>query len=178
MNTNMVIAGYAESGMYPKTKDQLNYEDIKMAGWTHLTFCSYHVDSYGNISFNDKRIVQAGTYCGSIYWPGMVGGLINGGKINALSASVGGGNVSDFTNIQAIYEDAGKSFTGTDLEENFRIFRETFPSIDLIDLDCDDNYDPPSFIAFCKMLINLGFDISFCPYTNPWSYPHFLGKLA
>jgi hypothetical protein len=46
------------------------------------------------------------------------------------------------------------------------VFRATFPAIGGIDIDCEDTYDPPSFVAFCKMLIGMGFHITFCPFTN------------
>src|SRR5690606_4837399 len=31
--------------------------------------------------------------------------------------------------------------------------------------DCEDNYDLPSFVAFCQLANSLGFDLTFCPYT-------------
>lgn len=179
MKAKAVIAGYAEGLMYPGVQNQLSYEEVKKAGWTNIILCLYHIDNCGNISFNDKRIVQEGIYTGSLYWSGMIGGLKNGGTVNTISASIGGGGVTDFTNIQFIYEDNGQSFAGTQLQKNFQVFRENFPAIDIVDLRCQDNYDPASFVAFCRMLIDIGFGISFCPYTNPWSYPHFwAGSLA
>ncbi len=173
MKTKAVIAGYAEGLMYPGVPNQLSYEEVKKAGWTNIILCLYHIDQAGNISFNDKRIVQDGTYTGSLYWPGMIGGLKNGGSINTISASIGGEGVSDFRNIQAIYEENTNSFTDTQLEKNFQTFRKTFPAIDIIDMACEDYYDPLSFVAFCKMLIDMGFGISFCLYNNPWTFPHF-----
>jgi hypothetical protein len=81
-----------------------------------------------------------------------------------IYASVGGGQpVVDFSSIQTIYQNNGNSFSGTMLEKNFQVLRDTFPAIEGIDMDCEDNYDQPSFVAFCEMLIGNGFNISFCP---------------
>lgn len=50
--------------------------------------------------------------------------------------------------------------------DNFHQFRHLFPSITIIDMDCEETYDQASFVAFCQMLIDLGFGITFCPYSE------------
>jgi hypothetical protein len=90
---------------------------------------------------------------------------------------------SRFRNHQEVYNDNNNSFSGTQLEKNCEVFRATFPAIDGIDMDCEETYDLPSFVDFSKMLIGMGFHITFCPYKkmNFWTtalvqiekaYPH------
>ena len=62
-------------------------------------------------------------------------------------------------------------FCGTQLEKNCEVFRATFPAIDGIDMDCEETYDLPSFVAFSKMLAGMGFNLTFCPYdTNQMNF--------
>jgi hypothetical protein len=81
--------------------------------------------------------------------------------------------VVDFTTIKAIYNNNGNSLSGTPLEKNFQVLRDTFPAIDGIGMDCEDIYDLPSFLALCRMLIGMKFAITFCPFENPWDNPSF-----
>ena len=79
--------------------------------------------------------------------------------------------VHDFQTIQTIYNDNNNSFSGTQLEKNCEVFRATFPAIDGIDMDCEETYDLPSFVAFSKMLAGLGFNLTFFPYdTNQMNF--------
>ena len=79
--------------------------------------------------------------------------------------------VHDFQTIQTIYNDNNNSFSGTQLEKNCEVFRATFPAIDGIDMDCEETYDLPSFVAFSKMLAGMGFNLTFCPYdTNQMNF--------
>ena len=55
-------------------------------------------------------------------------------------------------------------------------FAATFPAIDGIDMDCEETYDVPSFAAFCKMLIGIGFGITFCPYISDGILDHGAGS--
>ena len=61
---------------------------------------------------------------------------------------------------------------GTALETNLQLISDTFKEIDGIkpidgvDMDCEDQYDPASFGAFCEMAIGMRFDLSFCPYKR------------
>jgi hypothetical protein len=86
-----------------------------------------------------------------------------------LLASFGGakGWVYDFETIQSIYESNGNSFQGTNLQANLAEFsRVFFPAITTIDMDNEDKYDVPSFVAFCEMLIKMAFTITFCPFEE------------
>jgi hypothetical protein len=88
-----------------------------------------------------------------------------GSTITTLLASFGGWGVGDFTNVLNIYKANGNSFQGTQLQTNFQVLQQTFPSISLIEMDVENTYDETSFVAFCQMLVPIGFGITFCPYT-------------
>jgi hypothetical protein len=166
--TGITIAAYGEGMMYPP-KLAPNIAAIQTAGWTDIILGLFHVNDVGDISFNDTPIVTGvGTYVGSADWPGQLTQLLSGpgSTINMLLASFGGGGVGDFQNIQNIYEANGNSLLGTNLAANCLTLFATFPMISAIEVDVEDDYNEPSFVAFCQMLARYGFSITFCPYTN------------
>ncbi|HTB31894.1 MAG TPA: hypothetical protein VK808_07705, partial [Bacteroidia bacterium] len=164
MRSKTVIGGYAEGLMYPDPRKDL-YNKIKEAGWTSIILSLFHINEKGSIRFNKVHIVEGGNYIGTNEWPEMIADLKQNSTINTISASIGGWSVADFANIRSIYTSNNNSFDGTALKNNFLAFRKSFPAIDIIDLDCEETYDQASFVAFCKMLIGMGFGITFCPYT-------------
>jgi hypothetical protein len=172
------VAAYGEGIMYPPNLAP-NLAAIQTAGWTSVILGLFHIDSSGDISFNDTQVVTGGIYVGDPTWPSQVEQLLlgQGSTIITLLASVGGGGVKDFSNIQTIYENNNKSFAGTSLQKNFQAFFSEFPVIPLIDMDVEDNYDRNSFVAFCQMLIQIGFAITFCPYAT-WETDFWTGSLA
>ena len=100
-------------------------------------------------------------------WPGQIAQLKQRGSstVTQLYACFGGGGtVQDFSTIKQIFDGNNGTFKGTQLQKNLEVFRQTFPAFDGIDMDCEDEYDLPSFVAFCEMMIGMGFDITFCPY--------------
>lgn len=177
------IATYGE-GVMCRPLLSPNISTIQRAGWNAMILGLFHISPSGDIGFNDLAIVTAAadgsSYVGDPAWPGQLATLMTAGGSNTLQtmlASIGGGGVSDFRNVQSIYQGHGNSFTGTALQANFRIFRATFPTISLIDMDVEDGYDQASFVAFCQMLIELGYGITFCPYV-PWKMDFWTGSLA
>lgn len=160
------IAAYGEGIMYTPTLQQ-NMTAIQQAGWTSIILSLFHVSSAGDISFNDKPVIQNGAYVGDPAWPAQVAQLQQGGStITQTLASIGGGGVHDYQHIMGIYTGHNNTFQGTPLQQNFQAFYKTFPSVTLIDMDCEETYDQTSFTAFCEMLIAIGFGITFCPYAT------------
>lgn len=172
--SNLNISAYGEGVMYPPLLST-HLAAVQTAGWTSVVVGLFHIDASGNIGFNDTPIItntaSTASYVGDSTWPGLLAQLLQPAAgatttVSTLLASFGGGGVSDFTNVQAIYEANSNSFAGTPLQQNFQLLRNTFPAISLIDMDVEDNYDAPSFVALCQMLGAMGFGITFCPYTN------------
>ena len=169
--SNLNIAVYAEGCMYPPAADTI--PQLKQSGFSTLILGLFHIGRnysisspqiMGDIYFNNTLIISQGEYVGDSAWPGTINEAI-GGSVTQISASIGGGGVMDYETIQKIYEENNNSFSGTNLETNFYQFKKTFPSISIIDMDCEETYDQASFVAFCQMLIGAGFGITFCPYT-------------
>lgn len=163
----------------PLGPDQIskNLQKTRTAGWTTIILGLFHIgrpdipgQQYGDIIFGGGPIViQNGNYLlpdGS--WPQAIAKLKgSGSSVTQIYASFGGGGpVFDYTSLRTIYQQNGNSFAGTAVQKNFQLFRKVFPAIDGIDLDCEDLYDQPSFNAFCQMLVDIGFALTFCPYTN------------
>jgi len=163
-----------------------NLNAIRQAGWTTINLGLFHIgrpqlhgQQHGDIIFNSPdKVVSDGLYVYNPDWPGQLSQLKQGGNVTNLFASIGGGSpVEDFSTIATIYRNNGNSFAGTALQRNFVTLRQTIPALDGIDLDCEDYYDPPSFLAFCAMLLDLGFALSFCPYTQQDFWVQALVKL-
>jgi hypothetical protein len=154
-----------------------NLAATKQAGWTTIILGLFHIGyppkwKEAEIFFNDPpSIINGGEYLGDRSWPDHIAQLKQDSQITQIYASFGGGgDVVDFTTIRTIYENNSHTFHGTSLQANFKVLRETFPAIDGIDMDCEDQYDEDSFVAFCEMAIEMGFNVTFCPFerTNFW----------
>ena len=180
------IAVYAGGPLGPDAI-AANFLGTQSAGWTTIILGLFHIgrpdipgQAYGDIIFGGApMVIHEGQWMlPNDDWPQALSQLKSGGSISRIYASFGGGGpVYDYTTLQKIYAMNGNSFAGTQLEANFRLFRSAFPAIDGIDLDCEDLYDPASFVAFCEMLADIGFSLTFCPYTNPIFWAQALASL-
>jgi len=173
------IAAYASGCIYPTTSPiqpvSTTISQLKQSGFTTAILGLFHIGRdykisptqiMGDLYFNDTLVISKGVYVGDSSWPGLVESMI-GGTVTQLCASIGGGGgVMDFQTIMKIYQHNGNSFSATNLMENLKCLRKTFPSISIMDMDCEDEYDSASFLAFNQMLIDIGFGITFCPYTS------------
>lgn len=163
------VAAYGQHIMY--TSLQTYGEAIRTAGWDSIILAMLHphpeddITHTENIYFGEVKILESGKYKGNPAWPGQLHTLLKGTgtTLYHLLAGIGGAGVGDFANIKAIYQ-KHPTFDGTMLKTNFQVFRDTFPAITIIDMDVEETYDVPSFVAFCRMLIKMGFGITFCPY--------------
>lgn len=151
--------------------------NMNRKGLTTIILGMFHIGDpktgyqYGDIMYNAAKplVISNGKYVAHFPdWPGQIAKLKGGGTtVTQIYATMGGSpGPIDFETIKTIYNNNHQSFSGTQLEKNFRVFHATFPAIDGIDMDCEETYDVPSFVAFCKMLIGMGFHITFCPYTR------------
>jgi hypothetical protein len=170
-------AAYGSGILYPPNLTDSLSETLKSSGIETLILWAFHIHTSGDIIFNDTKIITYDSnvgeskYVADDHWPSRLHGLIESGStITQLAASIGGWATDDFLHIKQIYESNNNSFDNTALKSNFKLFKKKFPSVTLIDLDVEGpdvmNYDQTSFVAFCKMLIGIGFDITFCPYAE------------
>lgn len=164
------VAAYGQHMMY--TSLQTYGEAIRTAGWDSIILAMLHPHAECNIYFGETEIIQydkntkEAIYIGDKKWPGQLKELLKepGTSLYHLLAGIGGADVGDFGNIQQIYRNNKHSFDGTILQKNFQKFHDTFPMVTMIDMDVEDTYDRPSFVAFCQMLIKMELGITFCPY--------------
>lgn len=141
---------------------------LQASGFTTLMAWAIHVDnssgSVGDLAFNDVALVTSGQYSGPQQLLAL-NGIKDNSTIDQVLFSVGSGGTSDFGNIASIIGNYGTG-PGTPLHESFSALRTTFPVIDGIDFDDEDDLDAGTIVAFGKMLIDIGFGITFCPYWN------------
>lgn len=174
----MNIAIYA-GNLYPGSSEPTPAEliaELQDSKFTTIILSLFHVSSGGtDFVLNNTTVISNGSYVGDQNWPKMVKGMIKG-NITTVCASIGGWGVQDFENINEIYKH-NPTFKGTTLEKNFKLLREMFPAITVIDFDCEENYYSHSLVAFAQMLISIGFKITFCPYTQRDFWVDALGQL-
>jgi hypothetical protein len=175
---NRTIAAFGLGEVCPPNLAK-NMSAIQKAGWTTVIVSLFHIDAFGNLGINDTMITNNGTYIGNPDWPGQLQQLLKGPgtTITILEASIGGWDVQDFENVKTIYQKNKKSFEGTLLQKTFKTFFTKFPAIRLIDMDMENTYDQESFVAFCQMLIKIGFGITFCPFEQQSFWTNSLAAL-
>lgn len=173
------VATYALGCLYPspglRQPVVQTIHQLQRSGFTTVHLGMFHIgrnyNAYpaqvmGDLYLNNVQVFSQGDYVGHPRWPELMGAL-TGGSLVRVCASVGGaGPVLDFQTIKRIHEENGGSLAGSNLEKSFAALKAAVPSISNIDMDCEETYDLPSFIAFCKMLMGLGFGVTFCPYSN------------
>ena len=141
-------------------------DQLRASGMTTIVAWSVHVGSDGDLVFNDPPIVQDGEYVGDADWPAQLASLKKAPtSVTRLLFSVGAGGVEDFTHIQELIQEHG---TGPDsiLHRNFAALKEAIPEIDGIDFDDEDLYDEDTTVAFAEMLNGIGYEVTFCPYSD------------
>jgi hypothetical protein len=190
---NFVLYGLNRLGPYLINQ---HLEPVKASGYTTIVIGMLHIGNpavkdttqLGDIIFNGDEplvirdreqpfpLVTGQHRADCLAWPGRIAALKGqSSSVTQVFASVGGGGwdyvnrrplVRDYETIQSIYKANGNTFENSVLERNFTAFRKAFPAIDGIDLDCEETYDHDSFVAFCEMLIKIGFALTFCPYEQ------------
>jgi hypothetical protein len=120
-------------------------------------------------------------------WPTELGNLKQSGSgVKEIFFSIGGWGgapdypVKDFATIQYMLDNGMKEV----LVKNFKALKEKFPTVDGFDLDCEEFGNSPgqfpgvypkpdantvgkdTIVQFSEILFNLGFKVTFCPYTD------------
>ncbi|PWK73818.1 hypothetical protein LX99_04204 [Mucilaginibacter oryzae] len=140
-------------------------DDIKKSGINHVILAQFHIyrnDGNDVINSNDNEIISNGFYSKNTPLNDYVENLMTGSEIVSISASVS----NSYEYVKKVYINNNNSFSGTNLENNFLVFKQNVPGITIIDIDDEGTYDQTSLVAFCQMLISIGYDITFCPYKN------------
>ena len=161
---NITAAIYADGSLY--SGGSAVVDDLKASGFTTCIAWAMHVSAGGDLSFNDTPILDGTGYIGDPAWPDLLASLKQGTtSVDRLIFSVGGWGVGDFPNIQTLIQSQGTGPTST-LYKNFAALKKAIPAIDAIDFDDESLYDPATTVAFSQMLGELGYQVTFCPYSN------------
>ncbi len=163
-NQNLVSQIYCSGELYSGGESVIT--DLKNSGFTSVVAWSVHISPSGDLIYNDPTIVKDGQYVGSSEWPAQLAELKSGTtSINRLIFSIGGWNCPDFEHIQALIKQYGIG-PENPLYQNFKVLKETIPSIDAIDFDDESLYDQDTTVKFSLLLESLGYKVTFCPYMN------------
>ncbi|MFB6454070.1 hypothetical protein ACE38W_02270 [Chitinophaga sp. Hz27] len=143
-------------------------EAIQQGGYSTLVLWSVHVNTEGNLIFNNTPFVTNGVYqeakpmnlpdrCATLYKQNV--GII---------FSVGAGGTSDFANISTFVKN-GVPGPGNNLYDNFNALLAAMVAaggnIDAIDFDNEDYMNTTTMVNFGLMLKAIGYkSVSFCPY--------------
>jgi len=157
---------YAGGPIYSlnNTDIQANIDEVKASGFTTLVCWSIHVQSNGDLHFNDKLVVSSGEYVGDAAWPGYLAQVKTGTtSVTQLEFSVGSYASLDYIDIAKLIKKEGTGPNST-LYKNFAALKDAIPDIDAIDIDDEDDVDANLIVEFSLMLGAIGYKITFCPY--------------
>lgn len=164
--TNPIVAVYAGDPLNPANISN-NAEQVKISRWTTIILSFLHFSpDCAMMAFNNFPIMNVGEVMDwAKNWNEPLRQLLEGGTVRKLYVSFGGGEgVFDFTRLRDAYRFYGNTFTGTPVDYNLRALRKNFPAITGIDMDIEECWDEESFVAFCQLVVGLGYEISFGTY--------------
>ncbi len=142
------------------------YTDIKAGVWTTVVLWAAHIDTAGDINFNDSAIVKGGAWVSNSAtnaWLASVDSLKSGSTVTRIELSIGG-EASSFANIETLINEYGTGSTSP-LYKAISLLH-TKLGLDAIDYDDESQYDSTSSKAFAAMCAGMGMHVSICPYTN------------
>jgi len=139
---------------------------MRVSGFSTVILWTIHVNSNGDLVYNDQLLVSDGKYVGSSAWPAQVASLkYEPTSVKRIEMGVGSADVSDFENIESLIGAQGTGATSI-LYRNFAALRQTIPAIDAINFDDESNYHVTPTVDFSLMLIGLAYKVTLCPYTQ------------
>jgi hypothetical protein len=164
---NVVIYGY---GLFQKTVNNQpakfpfpeQFSQMIDSGFTTVILWALHVDSSGNLLYNDEKAAVNGNVTLNPSAVSYIQQLKVKGMINKLFFSIGGSGAdanSDFANILKNRAAA---------TQNFQALKTTL-SLDGIDFDYEGDMDTNgvnTIAALTMMMHNLGLATTYCPYSD------------
>lgn len=145
---------------------------LRNSGFDTAILWAVHMNTAGALSLNNDTLIDAAgnyvygqwarTNCALLKQPPTT--------IKRIEFSVGSYGASDFEAIEFLVNKSpstgGGTGAGSILRRSFQALRDNFPQVDAINFDDESNYDVASTTAFAVMLADLGYKITFCPYTR------------
>lgn len=143
--------------------------DLRSSGFTTVMLWSIHVGTNGDLNLNDEKLIAGGQFIGTnASWSNQLKTLKQAPtSVNRIEVSIGAGGTTDFESIKALVNGTGAgSGTGPNsiLYKNFARLK-ALTGADAANFDDESAYDVASATAFGKMLVGLGYKITFAPYT-------------
>jgi hypothetical protein len=141
-------------------------DQLRASGMTTVVAWAVHVNEAGDLIFNDQAIVRGGEYVGDPGWPESMKKLKAAPtSVERLLFSIGGWETGDFKRIQKLIAEGGTEPESV-LYRSFAELKRVMPWIDGIDFDDEELYDPETTMSLALMLGEIGFTVTFCPYTE------------
>ncbi len=164
-----LYGGYHDDDITITPKEMINM--VKMSGFDTLVLWTLHVNkNTADLNFNDTSIIEGGAYCGDNSWLSEMNSIIGGSSgVTRVLFCVGSAGPNDFESIQTLMNSKGPGGgTGPDsyLYKNFQALKKALPVVSGIDFDDEQLYDFATTTGFAKMLVTLGYDVTFCPYQS------------
>ncbi|MBN2842235.1 MAG: hypothetical protein JXM68_04045, partial [Sedimentisphaerales bacterium] len=145
-----------------------NRDIIRNSGFTTVILWTIHIQSNGDLAYNDTKIVQNGVYIGKSTWGAEVHAFKEGvTSVRRIEIGIGSWLSGAFESIKNLIAAEGTGPNST-LYKNFKLLKETVPAIDGISFDDEVTYDVASSVQFAIMLSDLGYKVTLCPYNNSW----------
>ena len=167
MDLEPVAAVFGGGPFYTADEVEDTIAVIKDSGFDTVFLWSLHVRDTGTLVLNGDVLVEDGVYVGRANWPSQIASLKEAPThVRRIEISAGSAGVQDFENMQALIEQHGTA-PDSILYRNFAALREALPMVDAVNYDDESNYDVDSTIALSLMLADLGYKITFVPYTVP-----------
>jgi hypothetical protein len=141
-------------------------DDLRASGFTTVVEWGPQVAANGDLVLNPGPVISNGEYVGYPDWPAQLASLKEGPtSVTRLRFMPGGWGSSTFPNIKALIDSQGN---GPDsiLYRNYAALKQAIPTVDGIDFDDESLYDRATTLAFSQMLNGLGYEVTFCPYTE------------
>lgn len=183
MIPNPVIMGQSTQLLFKPDELSNSTSLLKTSGFNSIQLTGFLIKLDSDIAYTEKNsnnekkelhlsVIEDGMYTYSSRIPSLLLTLVsNSSTIGSVCASFSGLNNSvtpiyDNINSQNSSSDTNLAFIGSPLERNFKAFKNTFVSINTINLDisgCDleSTKDPNALIAFVIMLNKLNFGVTF-----------------
>ena len=144
--------------------------NLASSGFAEVIVWNIAVTGKGDLNFNyEFPLVSDGKYIGDKTHPDFVSNMSSlkstVSSVKRLTFSIGSSNFGVFQEIKKLVNSKGTGPTST-LYKNFHALRTAIPEVDCIDFDDENCYDTDSMVDFAVMLGEIGFSVSFCPFTN------------
>ena len=135
----------------------------RSSGFTCLFLYALHVNTNGDIAYNDIPVVQEGVFLGDPNWGTALAALkVRPTSIDRLEATIGGPDDLSYENIKHLVAAQGTGSNSV-LYKNLLALKDA-TGVDAIQLDDEQTYDVPSAVALGRMIAGMDMKVTLRPY--------------